>query len=140
MNTTKRFDKTAQGVYAQERRRVSMQSAKRTTALIVLALGTVATMPSCATVTGTVTGAFTGAVDAPTQVYRNKRALFDADPIYWPLNILVVAPVGMLFGPLVGFAKGVALDVECMQEKLSCADVFGGYGPASIWRPYTIHW
>ena len=39
MNMTKRFDKTAQGVYAQERRQVSMQSAKRTTALIVLAFG-----------------------------------------------------------------------------------------------------
>ncbi len=117
-----------------------MQPAKQVSASLLLVLATVTTSAGCATVTGLVTGAFTGAVDAPTQVYRNKRALFEADPIYWPLNILVFAPIGMLFGPLVGFAKGVALDVECLQHKQSLGEVFGGYGPQSVWRPYSIHW
>ncbi len=117
-----------------------MQSAKQTTASLVLALGTVTTFAGCATVTGAVSGVFTGAVDAPTQVYRNKRSLFEADPIYWPLNIFVFVPIGMLFGPLAGFAKGVALDVECLQARLSYGKVFGGYGPESVWRPYSIHW
>lgn len=108
--------------------------------LFVLALGCVASTPGCATVTGLVTGAFTGAVDAPSEVYRSHEALFVEDPIYWPLNIVVFVPLGFLFGPLVGFSKGVALDVECLLHKQTYGPVFGGYGSASIWRPYSIHW
>ena len=105
-----------------------------------LALGTAASTSGCATVTRLATGAFTGAVDAPAQVYRTHREGFAEDPIYWPLNVCIFVPLGIAFGPLVGFCKGVALDCGWVVGKTDYAQVFGGYAEPSIWRPYTIHW
>jgi hypothetical protein len=119
-----------------------MQSSKKTTASIgfVLAIGALSTTSGCATVTGLVSGAFTGAVDAPAQVYRLHREAFAEEPIYWPINICVCVPLGILFGPLMGFAKGMALDCECLIGQQTYGPVFGTYAEPSIWRPYTIHW
>ena len=106
----------------------------------VLAVGAIPATSGCAAMTGLVTGAFAGAVDAPAQVYRTHRDGFAEDPIYWPLNIFVFVPLGIFFGPLVGFCKGMALDCEWVIGKQTYGPVFGSYEEASIWRPYTIHW
>ena len=87
-----------------------------------------------------MTGAFTGLVDAPAQVYRHNRDNFDQRPIYWPFNIVFMAPLGFLAGPLVGFGKGIALDVECLQGKARLGRVFGRYDNESVWRPFTLDW
>lgn len=94
----------------------------------------------CATLTGLATGAFTGAVDAPAEVYRAHREGLDEHPIYWTLNIAVFVPLGMGFGPVVGFCKGVALDVQWALRQRDYGPVFGSLGDESIWRPYSIRW
>ena len=94
----------------------------------------------CATVTGTVTGAFTGMVDAPAEVYRHNRVYFAENPMMYGANVVFVGTVGLLTGPIVGFFKGVSLDVQWMMGHVSYSDAFGTYGPASIWRPFTCFW
>lgn len=104
---------------------------------LLLSLGT----QGCATLTGLVTGAFTGAVDAPAQVYRYHRSYFDRNPIYWPFNVFLFVPVGIAAGPIVGFGKGLALDIQwAFLDQVSYGRVFGSYRESSVWRPYTIHW
>ena len=92
----------------------------------------------CATVVGTLTGAETGLVDAPAQAYRHNSKKFDDHPEFWAVNVLIVAPLGFAFGTLAGLAKGVAADVRCLTGKTELRDVWGAYGGASIWRPYSF--
>ena len=94
----------------------------------------------CATVTGTVTGAFTGMVDAPAEVYRHNRAYFAENPMMYAPNVLLVGTFGLVAGPIVGFIKGVSLDVQWKVGHITYGEVFGTYGPASIWRPFTGFW
>jgi len=94
----------------------------------------------CATVTGTLTGAFTGAVDLPAETYRHNRETFHEYPIVFGLDALILGPVGVVTGPVMGLAKGVALDVQWCAGQVNYGDVFGGYGPTSIWRPHTLQW
>jgi hypothetical protein len=94
----------------------------------------------CATVTGLATGVVTGAVDAPAEVYRHHREEFHAQPLYWSLNVLVGASVGLVLGPLAGGAKGLALDMERLIGRTTYGPVFASYDEASIWRPYTFRW
>lgn len=97
-------------------------------------------LSGCATVSGTVTGAFTNAVDAPAENYRANREQFDDVPILHAPNALVLGPVGFATGPVFGFAKGLALDIQWVIGQVDYSDVFGSYGPASIWRPFTFRW
>ena len=73
-------------------------------------------------------------------MYRHNREAFDETPIYWPFNIVFVAPLGGLVGSLTGFAKGIALDVEWVLGKTEYGQVFGAYDTESIWRPITLDW
>lgn len=112
-----------------------------TLASVALGLALGLTQPGCAALTGMVTGAFTGAVDAPAQVYRCHRPYFDHHPIYWPFNVVFFVPVGIAAGPIVGFGKGLALDIQwAFLDQVSYGRVFGTYRESSVWRPYTIHW
>jgi hypothetical protein len=97
-------------------------------------------LPGCAMLTGTLTGAFTGAVDAPAQTYRENRSDFIEHPILFSLDVLVVGPVGLVCGPLAGLGKGLSLDVQLMMGQVKHSEVYGSYGPASVWRPYTWKW
>jgi len=107
---------------------------------IALLAASLLALSGCATVTGTLTGAFTNAVDAPAENYRANRAQFDDVPILHAPNALILAPVGVATGPFLGFAKGLALDIQSVIGQVDYADVFGSYGPASIWRPFTFRW
>lgn len=114
---------------------------KHRLALAVAALLTLSQVTGCAAFAGLVTGAFTGAVDAPAQVYREHRGEFHRHPEYWPFNVFFFVPVGIAAGPLVGFAKGLALDIDCViLNRTSYSRAFGTYKEPSVWRPYTIHW
>ena len=97
-------------------------------------------LSGCATVTGTVTGAFTNAVDAPAENYRANRADFDEYPILHAPNAIVLGLVGVVTGPVFGFGKGLGLDIQWVIGQMDYSDVFGTYGPASIWRPFTFQW
>lgn len=94
----------------------------------------------CSTITGTVTGAGTGLVDAPAQTYRANRDTFDELPILHGVNALVMGPVGAVTGPVMGFGKGMALDIQWMIGQQSLSEVYGTYEAQSIWRPYTVRW
>jgi hypothetical protein len=98
------------------------------------------TSPGCAAFTGLATGAFTGAVDAPAQIYRLNRKALELHPEYWVFNLFTFVPLGFVGGPLAGFAKGIALDVQWLLDQIGYDKAFGTYRRASIWRPYTIHW
>jgi len=111
----------------------------RTLALL-LALASVAFLAGCATITGTATGPLTGAVDAPAETYRHNQQAFQEHPMLYGLDVLVIAPVGIVTGPVFGFVKGVSLDVQWVVGHADYGEVFGTYGPASIWRPHTIQW
>ncbi|HTF88671.1 MAG TPA: hypothetical protein VK843_09695 [Planctomycetota bacterium] len=119
-----------------------MQNSKlrRRGAIAVLCLGSALGSASCATMTGLITGAFTGAVDAPAEIYRHHPDEFRDHPSYWSFNILVFVPVGFVLGPVVGFAKGIALDMEKLLGQTDYGPVFGNYDKISIWRPYTFGW
>ncbi len=104
--------------------------------LVVVAL----LLTGCATVTGTVTGAFTGAIDLPAEVYRANPKAFHEHPLCYGFDAIVVAPMGVVLGPLMGFIKGLSLDIQWAVGKVSYSDVFGSYERESIWRPHTIHW
>ena len=94
----------------------------------------------CAGITGLVTGAFTGAVDLPAEAYRQNQLAFERNPMLYGLDALVVGPCGIAGGPVIGFCKGISLDVEWVCGKTGYGDVFGSYKEASIWRPWTINW
>ena len=79
-------------------------------------------------------------VDAPAQVYRHNRELFEQEPINWPFNIVLMVPLGLIGGPIAGFGKGVALDVEWFMDDVEAGQSFGSYGRESVWRPYTLDW
>ena len=97
--------------------------------------------PGCAAFTGLLTGAVTGAVDAPAQIYRYNRGTMDNHPEYWVFNLFVFVPVGIMAGPLAGFAKGLGLDVQFwILNTVNYEDAFTTYRRPSVWRPYTIHW
>ena len=95
--------------------------------------------PGCATVTGVVTGAPMGLVDAPSQVYYHGKKSFDEHPEYWTVNVLIIAPLGFVLGPVGGLVKGIAADMRCLTGQTSYGEVFGTYGQESVWRPWTIH-
>ena len=94
----------------------------------------------CAGITGLVTGAFTGAVDLPAETYRQNRLAFDRNPMLYGLDGIVLGPCGVAGGPVIGFVKGISLDIEWVTGKIGYGVVFGSYRPASIWRPWTIIW
>jgi len=108
-------------------------------AIAALAVGLCAGA-GCATVTGTVTGAVTNAIDCPAENYRANRERFDEVPVLHSLNAVVLGPVGFATGPVFGFAKGLALDIQWVMGQMEYEDVFRTYGPASIWRPFTFSW
>ncbi|MBI3723578.1 hypothetical protein HY251_06445 [bacterium] len=103
-------------------------------------IGGTMNLTGCAALTGLVTGAFTGAVDAPAEVYRHHRGDFTRNPIYWPFNVLFFVPLGIAAGPIAGFGKGLALDMEWLIDRTPYDRAFGTYKEPSVWRPYTIHW
>jgi hypothetical protein len=111
----------------------------RTVCIALLIPGLLAPM-GCATITGTVTGAFTGAVDAPAQVYRHNRETFEDMPMLYGVDFLVVGAFGMATGPIMGFLKGLSIDVQWLVGHVDYGDAFGTYGPTSIWRPFTGDW
>ncbi len=97
-------------------------------------------LSGCAMVTGTATGALTGAVDAPAEVYRHNREAFAEHPIWFAPDALVIGPVGMATGPLLGMGKGLALDIQWILDQVDYGDVFWSYREQSIWRPHTLKW
>lgn len=110
---------------------------------IALALGLavwLGTLSGCAMLTGTATGAFTGAVDLPAETYRQNCQAFVSHPILYSLDAVVLGPIGLVFGPVFGMGKGLALDIQWVIGQVYYGDVFGTYGPTSIWRPYTLRW
>jgi len=109
-------------------------------AALAVALASLVPAGGCAALTGLATGAFTGAVDAPAQVYRHHRGEMNRHPEYWVYNVFLLGPVGLVAGPLAGFAKGFGLDIQWLLGQVDYAEVFGEYGRESVWRPYTIHW
>jgi len=94
----------------------------------------------CAGITGLVTGAFTGAVDLPAETYRHNQLAFEHNPMLYGLDCLIVAPLGIAGGPVVGLCKGLSLDVEWVCGWMRYDQAFGTYKEASVWRPWTIHW
>ena len=107
---------------------------------VVLVVVMVCMLSGCATITGTVTGAVTGAVDLPAETYRHNRGAFEEHPILFAPDVLIVAPLGIVSGPLFGMAKGISLDVQWVINQVEYDDVFGTYDKPSIWRPHTIQW
>lgn len=95
--------------------------------------------PGCATITGVVTGAPTGLIDAPSQVYYNGKTEFEQHPEFWSVNVLIIAPLGLVLGPVAGLVKGIAADMRCLTGRTDYGEVFGTYGPESVWRPWTFH-
>lgn len=112
----------------------------RSLALVLALTAVLGASPGCAAIPGLLTGGFTGAVDAPMQVYRAHRTFMDRNPIYWTFNVILMGPLGMAAGPIVGFGKGLALDIQWLLGQIGYDRVFGTYREESIWRPYTIHW
>jgi hypothetical protein len=111
----------------------------RTIVIVALAAGLFA-CSGCATVTGTLTGAVTNAVDCPAENYRANQERFDSVPSLHSLNALVLGPIGFVSGPVFGFGKGLSLDIQWVIGQVNYGDVFGTYGPTSIWRPFTFTW
>ncbi len=108
--------------------------------IVFTLLAVVLAFSGCATVTGTATGMPMGAIDAPAETYRQNREAFDDYPILHGLNVIVMVPVGAVTGPVLGFAKGISLDVQCAIGRQNYGNVFGTYEEPSIWRPYTLRW
>src|SRR3954449_6545930 len=118
----------------------NMRSCRRL-GLVLATVLLLSQVTGCAAFTGLVTGAFTGAVDAPAQVYRENRGEFHRHPEYWPFNVFFFVPVGLAAGPICGFAKGLALDIDCViLNRTTYSHAFGSYKEPSVWSPYTIHW
>ena len=111
----------------------------RTVVIFALVAGLLA-CSGCATVTGTLTGAFTNTVDCPAENYRANQERFDKAPMLHGLNAVVLGPVGFVTGPFFGFTKGLSLDIQWVMSQVDYDEVFGTYGPTSIWRPFTVSW
>ena len=112
----------------------------RTAAIVALVVG-LSVFTGCAMITGTATGALTGAVDAPAETYRHNVGTFEEYPMLHGGNVLIMGPIGIGTGPVLGLTKGLALDVQCcIVGDVRYGDVFGTYGQRSIWRPYTSQW
>lgn len=105
-----------------------------------LALCALVSLPlsGCSAVTGLVTGGFTGFVDLPSTLVQADKNQAD-DPDFYAAS-LFLAPTGLVLGPLMGFAKGLALDFTWVTGRVEYGDVYGGYEEASVWRPYAWHW
>ncbi len=104
-----------------------------------LALALLVSLPSCATIVGTATGAITGAVDAPRTIYRLDKEGVDNAPELWLPIVVVFAPLGIVLGPVMGMAKGLAIDIQAgIQDMYTYGEAFGTYGTRSVWRPYTF--
>jgi hypothetical protein len=117
------------------------RAGRRGLLLLLAALSLAAIVSSgCASMTGLVTGAGTGAVDLPMEVYRHNQRAFDNNPIFWAPNVLILGPVGIVGGPVVGFLKGVALDAEWLLGRENYDAIFDHYDLPSVWRPYTVRW
>jgi len=117
-------------------RRPLRKNVMKMISLVIIAL----LLTGCATVTGTVTGAFTGALDLPVETYRANPEFFHDSPIAYGFDALIMGPVGLVLGPVMGFFKGLSLDIQWVAQQVSYRDVFGSYQPQSIWRPHTLHW
>ncbi|MEZ6036060.1 MAG: hypothetical protein R3F29_01180 [Planctomycetota bacterium] len=92
----------------------------------------------CSTITGTLTGPFTGFVDLPREIMHEQHMRPDAASTW--VVALFAAPVGAACGPVFGFVKGIALDINAMNGTLSTAEEFGTMNRASVWRPYAFDW
>lgn len=108
--------------------------------LLILFTFSLPLFTGCATITGTATGAATGAVDAPAQTYRENRDSFEKYPILHSVNVVGMGTVGVLAGPVLGFGKGLSLDVQWLIGQQQYPIMFGTYEPQSIWRPFTLQW
>ena len=109
--------------------------------IVIIALAAGALLCSgCATAAGTLTGALTNTIDCPAQNYRANQERFDSVPVLHSLNAVILGPVGFATGPIFGFAKGLSLDIQWVMGQVDYGEVFGTYGPASIWRPFTVKW
>jgi len=107
----------------------------------LILIGSLVTASSgCATIVGTATGALTGLVDGPAEVARANEQAFRDHPEYWVLDVLVVAPLSAAAGPLAGFIKGIAIDIQWIRDELGYGRAFGSYDAPSVWRPWTLHW
>jgi len=95
---------------------------------------------SCATITGTLTGAATGMIDGPAAVARKYEEDLSRHPEYWALNILIAMPLSVICGPVAGFIKGIAIDIQWLRGEVDYSEAFDTYEPVSIWRPWTLHW
>jgi hypothetical protein len=61
-------------------------------------------------------------------------------PILFSVDALVMGPLGFVTGPLFGFGKGLALDIQWVINQVDYSEVFASYRPTSIWRPFTLAW
>ena len=95
---------------------------------------------SCATITGTLTGALTGMIDGPAAVAGEYEEDLSKHPEYWTLNILIAMPLSVILGPVAGFIKGIAIDIQWLRDEVDYSEAFDSYEPVSIWRPWTMHW
>ncbi|MFT5285849.1 MAG: hypothetical protein ACI8TQ_002017 [Planctomycetota bacterium] len=95
---------------------------------------------SCATITGTLTGAVTGIVDGPAAVAQKYEQDLSKHPEYWVLNILFTMPLAVICGPVAGFIKGIAIDIQWLRDEVDYSEAFDTYDDVSIWRPWTFHW
>ncbi len=87
---------------------------------------------------GLATGGFTGFVDLPSTLVEGENAQADDPDFYAAAAIL--APTGLVLGPVMGFFKGLALDFTWITGRVSYGDVYGSYSHASVWRPYAWEW
>jgi len=79
-------------------------------------------------------------VDAPAEVYRHNREAFTEHPIWFAPDALIIGPIGIATGPLLGMAKGLALDIQWVLDQMDYSEVFASYREQSIWRPHTLKW
>jgi hypothetical protein len=93
-------------------------------------------MNSCSAVTGLFTGAVTGSYDITRTMV--DEGVDDPDHL---TAVIVLGPVGVILGPVLGFFKGLALDYTCLTtEEVSYGDIYGSMGKASVWRPFAWNW
>lgn len=108
--------------------------------LRALAICLLAFLPlqGCSAIMGLTTGAFTGFVDLPTTLVEADKNQAD-DPDFYAAAVLL-APAGFVLGPVMGFAKGLALDFTWLTGRVDYGDVYGSYTTASVWRPFAWEW
>ncbi|MHC4473482.1 MAG: hypothetical protein ACYS99_21260 [Planctomycetota bacterium] len=96
-------------------------------------------LPSGCFIVGAVTGPFSGAIDAPCQVYEHNREAFEESPMLYGADALIVGAFGFGTGPLMGFMKGLSLDIQVLSGHVDTGDAWSS-GPASVFRPFTGYW